>query len=245
MALALVIELALGLRGQYVFNPPFLFLGLNLAIVGGVSFIIAYLSAKGYLLTGSLTLLLITLSFVLLGIMIAMNGLFAIFSSNWAVTTAAIGLLLFSLLQVFAAVQSSFRSVQIGSEHRKSRLTLTCLFTIFLSALLSLLIVLNIFPIFFINGIGVTLGDQIVYAVVIFSCSLSSLLFLRLYFKSKSNVLYWYTLVLAFDAIGLYGVTLQVQFSDAVVWTGRLGSYIATIYYLIALLSTRKNSDEV
>jgi hypothetical protein len=168
------------------------------------------------------------------------NGLFGIFSSNWAVTEATIGLLLFSALQIFAAFQASFRSVPIGSEHRKSRLTLACLSAVILSAILSLLIWLNVFPAFFINGVGATSIDQIAYAIVIFLFSLSSILFMRLYLKSKSNVLYWYALALAFDAVGYVGIILQVQFSDVVSLTGRLGIYIATVYFLIAMLSSRK-----
>ena len=219
-------------------------MGLNIAIVGGVSFIVAYLSAKGYLATGSLTLLLITLSFIAIGLMDVISGWYANFAPNWAVTTAAIGLLLFSVLQIFGSFQASFRSVPIGSEYRKTRLTITCLVVVFLSVLLSSLIGLNVFPTFFVNGIGVTLTDRIVYAIVIFLFSLNCVLFLRLYFKTKSNVLYWYALALALDAIGLYGLTLQVHYSDVVVWTGRLGTYIATIYFLIALLSSRKSNKE-
>ena len=44
--------------------------------------------------------------------------------------------------------------------------------------------------------------------------------------------------------IGSFGVTLQVRFSDIVVWTGRLGLYLAIIYFLIALLSSRKDNSE-
>jgi len=232
------------LRGQYVFNPPYLILGLNLTIIGGIDFIVAYLSAKGYLLTGSLTLLLITLSFVSSGILGIMNGIFANFSSNWAVTAAAFGLLLFSVLQIFASFQGSFRSAPIGSENRKVRLTLVCSAAVFISLFLSLLVWLNVFPTFFVNGVGVTVFDQIVYSVVIFLFALNCVLFLRLYLKSKANVLYWYTLALALDTIGLYGLTLQVRYYDIVVWTARLGVYIATIYFLIALLSSRKSNKE-
>ena len=227
-----------------MFNPPYLILGLNLAIVGGIDFTVAYLSAKGYLLTGSLTLLLIALSFLLSGILGIMNGIFASFSSNLAVTATAFALILFSVLQIFASFQGGFRSAAIGSEHRKIRLTITATVAVILSSIISLLIWLNVFPAFFVNGVGVTLIDQIVFAIVILLFSLNCLLFLKLYLKSKSNVLYWYALALAMDAIGLYGLTLQVRFSDVVVWTGRLGVYIATIYFLVALLSTRKNHDE-
>ena len=243
IALALIVELALGLRGQYVFNPPFLFLALNLIFVVGVSLFAAYLSAKGYLLTGSLTLLFFALSFVLLVIMSTFNGLFGNFSPNWAVTEAAIALLLFSAFQACAGFQASFRSVPIGSEHRKARLTSSSLFVVFLSVLLTSLIWLDVFPPFFVNGVGVALIDQIVYAIAILFLSVSCALFLRLYLKSKSNVMYWYSLGLAIEAIGLYGATLQVQFSDIVVWTGRVGVYLAFIYFLIALLSSRKSKN--
>jgi len=242
--LALVIELALGLRGQYVFNSPYLLIGLSLAIGGGVSFTVAYLSAKGYLLTGSLTLLFIAISFILNGVMVIVSSWLANFSPNWGVTTAAIGLLLFSMLQLISSLQGSFRSLPIGSEHRKTRLTLAFSSAILLSGFLSLLIGLNVFPSFFVNGIGVTLTDQIVYAITISLLLLSGVFFSRLYLKSKSIVLYWYSLALVFMAIGLFGLTLQVQYSDVVVWTGRLGAYIATIYFLIALLSSRKSNKK-
>jgi len=176
--------------------------------------------------------------------MVIVSSWLANFSPNWGVTTAAIGLLLFSMLQLISSLQGSFRSLPIGSEHRKTRLTLAFSSAILLSGFLSLLIGLNVFPSFFVNGIGVTLTDQIVYAITISLLLLSGVFFSRLYLKSKSIVLYWYSLALVFMAIGLFGLTLQVQYSDVVVWTGRLGAYIATIYFLIALLSSRKSNKK-
>ncbi len=245
IALSLIAELALGLRGQYVFNPALLLLGLNLTIICGVSFIVAYLSAKGYLFTGSLTLLFILMAFFLISSISITSGLFATFSPNDSVTVVAIGLLLFSALQLSSSFQASFRSAPLGSEHRKIRLASASLVVVLLVGLISLLIWLKVFPSFFINGIGVTLVDQTVYATVVLLFSLSSILFLRQYLKSKSNVLYWYTLALMLDAIGSFGLTLQVRFSDIVVWTGRLGLYIASIYFLVALLSTKKDNSDV
>ena len=242
---SLVIELALGLRGHYVFSSPYLLLGINLAIVCVVSFVVAYLSAKGYLFSGSLTLLLITAALILIATISVASGYFASFSSNDSVTVVAIGLLLFSALQLSSSIQASFRSTSIGSEHRKVRLMLACVTAVFLSGLISLLIALKVFPLFFVNGVGVTLTDQAVYSVVVLLFSLSCVLFLRQYLISKSKVLYWYTLALVLFAVGSFGLTLQVRFSDIVVWTGRLGLYVGFIYLLIALLSSRKESGEV
>jgi hypothetical protein len=243
IALLLVIELALGLRGHYVFNPLYLKIGLNVVLVAVICSVVAYLSAKGYLLTGSLTLLIITVAFVYISIVSAVIGWLGNFSANWGVTLNGLDLLLFSALQLFASFQASFRSVAIGSEHRSLRLTLACVAAVFLSGLLSLLTVLKVFPTFFVNGKGVTLTDQIVFSTVVLLFSLSSVLFLRQYFRSKSNVLYWYALALVLDAVGAFGVTLQIRFSDIVVWTGRVGLYGATVYLLIALLSSRKDNN--
>ena len=245
IAIALAIELALGLRGQFVFNSTALILAFAIIVLCGVGSIVAYLSAKSYLLAGSLTLLFITASFIAeIGGAIT-SSWFAIFSPNGSVTMAAIALFSFSALQLSSSVQASFRSVPIGAEHRKVRLTIGCTGVVILFGIMALLTLYEVLPSFFINGVGVTVVDQVVYATIVALFSVSSILFLRQYLKSKSSVLYWYTLALIIDAIGSFGLTFQVRFSDIVVWTGRVGIYVGTIYFLIALLSTRKNSAEV
>ena len=219
----------------YVFNPLALRIALNVVLVGVICFSVAYLSAKSYLVTGSLTLLIITAAFVFICIVSVIIGWLANFSANWGVTLNGLDLLLFSAFQLASSYQASFRSAAIGTEHRMLRLTLACVAEASLSGLVSLLTTLNVFPTFFVNGVGVTLTDQ-----TVFLFSLSSILFLRQYLKSKSAVLYWYTLALMLNAVGTFGVTLQMRFSDIVVWTGRIGLYAATIYFLIALLSSRE-----
>jgi hypothetical protein len=225
--------------------PEFVRIGINILLLSVICFVIAFLSAKSYLLTGSLTLLIITVSFTYICLVTIIIGFIAITSPNWGVTLNGIDLLLFAALQLFSAYQASFRSVPIGSENRKNRLILAVSSTIFLGVLMASLTVLNVFPPFFINGVGVTLTDQIVFSVVIILFAANSALFLRLYLKSKSNVLYWYTLAMVLETIGSFGLTLQIRFSDIVVWTGRLGIYVATVYFLIALLITREPKNKV
>ena len=244
VSLSFVIELALGLRGQYVFNSVIVRIGINVILLATICFVIAYLSAKGYLITGSISLLIITMAFVYICLVTVIIGWIATLSPNWGVTLNGIDLLLFSGFLLLSSFQSSFRSVPIGSEHRKTRLTLACTAAISLGIVVSSLTILNFFPTFFINGTGVTFIDQIVFSISVLLFAVNSVLFLRQYLKSKSDVLYWFTLALVLEAIGTFGVTLQVRFSDIVVWTGRLGIYIATVYFLIALLSSRKEKDK-
>ena len=245
IALALIVELTLGLRGQYVFNSDFVRIGINIVLLSVICFAVAFLSAKSYLFTGSLTLLLITVSFTYICLVTVIIGFLASFSPNWGVTLNGIDLFLFAALQLASSYQASFRSVPIGSEHRKVRLMLAVSAAIFLGILMASLTVLNVFPVFFVNGVGVTLTDQIVFSIIVLLFAINSALFLRLYLMSKSNVLYWYTLAMLIEAIGSFGLTLQIRFSDIVVWTGRIGIYVATVYFLIALLSARKENNEV
>jgi hypothetical protein len=167
-----------------------------------------------YLITSSLTLLIITIAFIYICLVTIIIGWIANLSPNWGVTLNGVDLLLFSGLLLLSSFQASFRSVPIGSENRKLRLTLACIAAIALSGLITLLTVPNVFRTFFINGSGVTLTDQIVFSIAVLLFSVNSILFLRHYLKTKSNVLYWFTLALILDAIGSFGVTLHVQFSN-------------------------------
>jgi hypothetical protein len=239
IALALAIELALGLRGQYVFNPLYLVLEINI-VFGIIDIALGALSAKSYLLTGSLTLLLIATSFVSVGVSAIMSGWLAALLPNWGVTEFAVGFLMFAVLQLMSSYQASFRSVPIGSEHRKVRLVLAFTAALAIVGIISLLCRLSVFPPFFVNGVGTTLIDRTILATIAIFFVLNSILFLKQYLKAKSTVLYLYTLALVLFAIGTFGISWQVQYSDIVVWTGRIGLYFGTITFMIALLSTRK-----
>jgi hypothetical protein len=114
VALALAIELTLGMRGQYVFNPPYLLLVISLTLISTVGFIVAYLSAKSYLVTGSLALLFLSMAFVVQSVVPIGNGWASTFSPSATVAMAALGLLLGSVIQLLASIQAYFRSTPLG-----------------------------------------------------------------------------------------------------------------------------------
>ncbi len=243
IALALVFELALGLRGQYVFNPPYLLLAISLTLISTVGFIVAYLSAKSYLATGSLALLLLSMAFVVQSVVPIGNGWASTFSPSATVAMAALGLLVGSVIQLLAAAQASFRSVPIGSEHREARLTIAGLMAVLLSLIVVFLPFSPGFPSLFVDSTGVTMINQMIYAAAIGVFLVGSFLFMRLYSRSKASTLYWYSLALLLWGIGTFGVAWQLRFSDIVAWTGRLGWYFGSLYYLIALRSTREETN--
>jgi len=60
------------------------------------------------------------------------SGSASLFSTSAAVAIAALGLLVGSIIQLFAAAQASFRSSLIGAENRKLRLIVAGVTALFL-----------------------------------------------------------------------------------------------------------------
>jgi len=75
--------------------------------------------------------------------------------------------------------------------------------------------------------------------VVLFA--VSSLVFMRIYFQSKTDILYWYSLSLALIAVGRCSSLLISEATDVPVqWVGRLSLYLGAVYLLISVLTTRR-----
>jgi len=243
IVLALAIMLGFGLKGQYVFNPPYLLLVLTLVFYWLVTPVVSYISAKGYLATGSLTLLFVSLAFFI-GVPFSIaTAVSANTSPNATVTLGALGLLLSSAFQFSGAAQASFGSVSLGSEKRKQTLSVSLFSVLAISVLIILFSLLNMVPPFFVENTGVTLIDSVVYTLVILFFLIGSLLYLRLYLKSKSKLLYMYSLALFLYCIGSFGITQQVVFGDAIVWIGRISTYLGLLYFLLALIVSRRDSN--
>jgi len=237
--LTLAVMLGLGLKGQYAFNPPYLLVILTFVFYLLVTPIISLISARGYLATGSLTLLFVSLAFFV-GMPFSVATAIAVSSPSLTVTFGALGLLISSTFQILGAAQASFGSVPVGSERRNLRLTAAYSATLALSVLIVLLGSLSVFPAFFVQNVGATLIDEFVYVLIILFFVTGGLLYLRLYIKSKSETLFIYSLALLLYSMGSFGLTKQVVFGDAIVWIGRLSTYFGLLYFLYALLGNRQ-----
>jgi hypothetical protein len=237
--LTLTLMLALGLKGQFVFNSPIALLILTILFYLLVTPIVAYISAKSYLATGSLTLLFVSLAFFV-GIPFSISIAAATSIPDLTVALGALGLLVSSTFQLSGAAQASFGSVPVGSEHRRLRLISVFLAVSVVCVMIVLFGFLGVYPTFFVNNVGITLADTVVYGFIISFFLAGGLLYMRLYLKSKSKTLFFYSLGLILYALGSFGITQQVVFGDAVVWVGRLSTYFGLIYFLYALLGSRQ-----
>jgi hypothetical protein len=238
-----VITLTLTLQGtREVFEPFLLHPVLNTMLLGIASLLSAYISARSYLINGSYTLLLLGGgAFVYGSSMPLCNWLmYPPGGANVAVTVGNVGSLVASAL-FFASATLALAGVPLQSSNpRRSTAVVVYLGLLIFDASLAIAALQGVIPTFFIPGIGPTMLRQEVLGSTMILFALSSILFMRLCFKSKAEILYWFSLALALIVIGFSAWLLQHAVGDPLSWTGRSAQYLGAIYFLIGSLTTGK-----
>ncbi|MBI4257333.1 MAG: hypothetical protein HY619_00100 [Thaumarchaeota archaeon] len=96
----------------------------------------------------------------------------------------------------------------------------------------------NVIPVFLQPGVGPTLLGRLVLALSIARYALSSLFLLKVYLKTRSEILYFYSLALGFLALGHVGGFLSTAVGSLISWTGRSGAFLAALNFLLAVLTS-------
>lgn len=237
--IAIIASLAI-LDVRVVYEPPLLLLILNTLFVSLTSFTVAYISARSYLTSGSLTLLLLGCGVLAYGF----GGLVAGWvigvpgGPNANVTIHNTGVLFGSIFHIASAILAlAGATSQKVSKNGELKLILAYLGVLIFIALVTIATLQGNIPPFFIQGVGPTSLRQGVLGTAIVLFSLSCLVFMRLWFKSKPGLLYWYSLALGLIAVGLSAVFLQKAVGSPLGWAGRSAQYLGGIYFFIAVLT--------
>ncbi len=222
---------------SYTFDLPYLQFILNLLFITGTGITIAVISGKSYLKDGSP-------NFVLLGCAFLVSG-FTGFFSGWASTSAntymtvfSIGILVSSCLQL-AAAHVTVKGEDINwFNRRKSNLAILYISSTTLMIIITVASVLELLPTFHTTS-GPTMLSNVVlgFAFVLSMCSTT--IFIVQYFRTKSSVLYWYSLGLLIISGSLFGTLFAQQFTGLLLWMTRFAQYLGGFYFLIALVSLR------
>ena len=99
------------------------------------------------------------------------------------------------------------------------------------------------FPLLFTSN-GPTIVLQGVLSLSAIFLAASSLLFGWKYLKSRSPVLYWYTLGLILFALSMIAFIFMLKIGDSVNWGGRIGLYLTSLYFLLAVLSRGSHREK-
>ena len=242
--LAISLQL-LGLGNSFIFDPPGLLPVLNLFFLFICPMFICYLTAKGYMESGSVSLITmgsgvfsLAVGSLIAGFLLPSKG------PNAVITIHNISAGLSGSLHLVGAMLVFVGVMPVKDAHkRKSRLIIVFLSIFAFLVILTFGVFENFLPTFFVQGQGPTLIRQIILGIATFSFLVSGFLFMLLYKNSRSLFLYWYAAALFLISIGLGCVFIQKSFGGPIGWLGRIAQYTGGLYLVISILKGAKDVD--
>ncbi len=208
--------------------------------LGIVAFLVAYISAKAHRKTGSLVLVLLGSGAVALGSGAVLTGLAVglLGVSNIAATVYSIGFLLAGLLNLLAASSATVESSSTRTLKGGEIQILVYSSVLAFMALVATATFLGGMPSFLALGVRLTVLARWSIGLNMGLFAISSIIFLRIYFKSRAELIYWYSLSLALIALGAFSFLVMPAPDTPLTWTGRFATYIGGVYMLVAVKTT-------
>ena len=240
----LIIVILAILNIRTVFEPPYLVEALNTLFVGIIPLYIAYVAARTFKISGSMSILLMGSGMLVIGLGLTASGWILVVpgAQNASVTLANSCYLVGSIFAFSAALL--YLSWPVSS---KGGRTITSVVTIYggviaFTLLIMLTALLGITPTFFIRGVGPTLLRAVVLAGAFGFFSAASILFLYIWIRRQEDFFFWYSISVALFAICIGSITLAAAVGDVFSWTGRIAQYTAACFALAAIVTARHNA---
>ena len=230
---------------QAVFNPPWLLPILNTVFIFAIYLSVAYICAKSYLASGSLSIFLLGCGMLAFGSASLLGGwlIAAPGGINVNVTLVNVGALFGSIFHLTGAMLTLMRiNAKPDLKRRKRNLTLAYPGILISIILLMMVSFQGITPPFFIQGTGPTPLRQVVLGTAAVLFAISAFLFMRLYFRLKEIYLYWYSLALMLVSINLSAALFVNTVGNLFSWAVRLPLYLGGIYFLNAIFIARRTA---
>jgi PAS domain S-box-containing protein len=239
----IAVTIGFGFTHDFVYNPPYLLLGLNVSFYTIATIAISVISARSFLKEGSVTVLLIGCSIFIFGVPVIASGWVQTFSVNQSIAISNPCILAASILQVISSLLAFQGKEETKTLNRKRLLATAYLASLIFVLANSIVALLGYYPMFFLAS-GPTLLRQVVLGSAVFFFAVAALVFGVQYLRSKSPSLYWYALAIGLFSVGLFSAFEQKTIGDVPTWLGRAALYAGTIYLLAAIISTRAKSGK-
>ena len=209
---------------------PFALIGVIGIFILGVSIVVAWVSAKSFMLTGSVNLLILGVAVLEFGSLSILGGLVTAGNAASGALLYLIGLLAAGALHLVSAGLTYFGSPQQKGNLRR-RVGVVYGASIVLMIGLSSWAAESSVPQVALVVTRLFLGSS---AVLFIS---SSILFSRVYKRSHSSTIFWYSLGLATTAFSLTALLFAKATGDLGTWTGIGGVLLGSLYFLVAVLA--------
>jgi len=221
------------------FEPPFLNAILYTVFLAFTSFVVGYISFKSYMQNGWAFLVLMGSGAIAWGSTSLLSGWLTNLPSgpNAAITISNTGALVASIFHLVSATWSKGPSLKKDPRIRRSILVLAYGSVLAVTTLLTVAALEGMTPLFFVPGAGQTTLRMAVLGSAAALFLVSSILFARRYFssRSRSRTLYWYVLALGLTGVGLAAVFFGRAPGDPISWTGRTAMFLGGTYFLKAV----------
>jgi PAS domain S-box-containing protein len=221
-----------------VFNPPALFVGLNIVLISIPSFFVAILAALGFLSTGVWAALWLGGGALGFGLASLLGSIFMLAQkTDTTVVTHNILFMIAALCNLLAAFYVLNLADPLQNQtSRRSVLIQIYSLVIAVAVFVTISAVMNVFPPFFIQGAGGTPLRQVVVALtaVVFLIGAAAL-FIR-YYNTRASLFYWYSLALLMAAAGAFDLFLQTGLGTPLNWLGRIEQFLSSAFLLVAAL---------
>ena len=217
---------------------------LDTAFISAVAVPVAYIAARSFVVTGSRQMLWLGCGALAFGIGVSLREWLVVEELNVPITLFNSAALIASVTHLIGASLSIAKLGTPKSElRRKPRIVLFYYLGILASiSLVTLLTFRGLMPPFYVPEGSSTQLKDIVRGMATFFFLASSFIYIIMYYKSRNDFLYWYSLGLMLFAFGLISIFLGENYSR-IVWLGRASQYVGSVYFLVAVLGAYRQAS--
>jgi hypothetical protein len=212
---------------------------LNIGVILSVSLVVARISAKSFLSTGSPNILLLGLAVFEFGFSATLGGFISGININEGLEMYVLGALVSACLHLASAILT-YR----GSPVRRTRLGLRLWFSYSATVVFVLLLAVLVLNLSFLSPIAQlgSFSERVFIGSIVALLLASAFFFSRVYFRSHSPILYWYSLALATTSFAYFAFFATQDNGDLATWTGIGSLCLASVYFLKSVLAAPKNT---
>jgi hypothetical protein len=216
---------------------PFALIGAIGVCILVVSALVAWVSAKSFLLSGSLNLLFLSLAMLTFGTLSILGSLVGEIAPTAGTLVYLVGLLIAGSLHFVSGLLTF-----VGSPQRKSKLRLRAVVSyggaITFMGGISVWAIESGFP-----PVGQFMTKIIVGSTAVLFLA-AAFLFSKVYLSAHSSTLFWYTLGLTTTGVSFVALLSAQNTGDLGTWTGIGGVLLGSLYFLISVIKTPKNPSQ-
>jgi PAS domain S-box-containing protein len=221
---------------------PYLTLALNILFNGISAFIIAFISIRGFCLSGRWSVLWFGLATGIFGFGSILGGLLVF--SNYISTFVPfiIIFLLSSVLYLVGSLPAVYNMQPV--EDRADRWRVVLGVYLITAIIITLIVTLNISSVLqpFIPEVGAPVIQQVISGISAAIFIAAGLIVYQKYQRTRSDFFYWYSLGLILMFLGMAGVLLLTPTVTLFNYLGRVSQLLSGLYFLAAAAVTFKEA---